>query len=115
VGLVRTDVSEECIASIIRMTRIGELGMLAAREAIRSSETSVLTRPTLLNIPDDGILHSHRRENLIFYIELTGWALQRISNVSPVRYELRFYIPGDGILHNHRQEDLKTFKKIAVF
>jgi hypothetical protein len=29
VGLVRSGVSEECIASIIRLTRIGELGMLA--------------------------------------------------------------------------------------
>jgi hypothetical protein len=29
VDLVRTDVSEELSASIIRMTRIGELGMLA--------------------------------------------------------------------------------------
>jgi hypothetical protein len=26
-------------------------------------------------IPEDGILHSHGRENLKFYIELTGWDL----------------------------------------
>jgi hypothetical protein len=26
-------------------------------------------------IPEDGILHSHRRENLNSYIALTGWAL----------------------------------------
>jgi hypothetical protein len=26
-------------------------------------------------IPDDGILHSHRRKNLKTYIALTGWAL----------------------------------------
>jgi hypothetical protein len=27
----------------------------------------VLTRATLRNIPDDGILHSHQREDLISY------------------------------------------------
>jgi hypothetical protein len=44
-------------------------------DAIRSSETSVLTKATRRNIPEDGNLHSHRRENLTSYIALTGWAL----------------------------------------
>jgi hypothetical protein len=38
-------------------------------EAIRSSETSVHTRSTQRHIPDDGILHSHRCENLKSYIQ----------------------------------------------
>jgi hypothetical protein len=34
-------------------------------EAMRSSETSIHSRATRLHIPEDGILNSHRRENLI--------------------------------------------------
>jgi hypothetical protein len=78
VALVRTDVSEELSASFIRVTRIGELGtslavtsnrrtLLRNAKALSSSEASVLTRATLRDIPEDGVLHSHRREYLKFY------------------------------------------------
>jgi hypothetical protein len=60
-------------------------------------------------IPEDGILHSHRRENLKSYIALTSWTLYRKRNVSPMRYELVFYIPEDDILHSHRRENLKSY------
>jgi hypothetical protein len=97
VTLVSIGVSEENIDSIIRVTRIGELGTLAITgiamfqllitanivprslfvftllmAAIPSSETSVLTRDMRRNIPEDSSLHSHRRENLKSYIALTG-------------------------------------------
>jgi hypothetical protein len=102
VALVRTDVSEERIASIINVTRIGGLGTTSAvtsdrrflrsllrwvviavvpsslilfalmMEALRSLESFVLTRAIRRNIQEDGILHSHRRENLKSYIALTG-------------------------------------------
>jgi UTP-glucose-1-phosphate uridylyltransferase len=110
VALVRTDVSKKHIVSIIRVTRIGELGTISSvtgnrstlrrntrsvlqllvaddvvpsspilvtlmMKAIRSYDKSILTRAIGRNIPKYGILHSHRRENIKSYIELTGWTL----------------------------------------
>jgi hypothetical protein len=54
-------------------------------------------------IPQDGILHSHRRENLKSH---SGHCSADV--MSPVRYKLGSYIPHDGILHSHRRENLKS-------
>jgi hypothetical protein len=60
-------------------------------------------------IPEDEILHSHRREYLKPYIALTGWTLYWKRNMPPVRYEMGSYIPQDEILHSHRREYLTSF------
>jgi hypothetical protein len=92
-ALVRTDIPEERIASIIRLSRIDEPGTTLAvvyqllvtanvvpgspilvtliMEGLHSPKMSVLTRATWDNIPEDGILHSHRHENLKSYTSYT--------------------------------------------
>jgi hypothetical protein len=52
VPLVRTDVSEKRSASIIRVTRIGYLRILASV----AEKSTLRTRATRRNIPEDGII-----------------------------------------------------------
>jgi hypothetical protein len=63
VALVRTDASEELSASVIKVTRIGELRTTLAVTSTRRT-LRINTRATRRNIPENAILHSHRRENL---------------------------------------------------
>jgi hypothetical protein len=101
---MRTKVSEESVASIIRVKRLRELETFAVinseeirrvlqllvtvnnvpnspilvtlmMEAILSSGALTFTKATRRNIPEDNIFHSHRREHLKSYIALTGCVL----------------------------------------
>jgi hypothetical protein len=56
-------------------------------EAIRSSETSLATRVTQSNIPEDGILHSHRREDIKSYIICNIHVRSTARNREPLQSE----------------------------
>jgi hypothetical protein len=80
-AVTTTDVRCEEIPSVCRLLVTASVVpsslilVTLMKEALSSSEMSALTRATQRNIPEDGIHHSPRRENLKSYIALTGWTL----------------------------------------
>jgi hypothetical protein len=60
------------------------------KEALRSYETSVLTRALQRNITEDSILHSHRSENLKSYIGYSSLILVPLMIEAITSFELWF-------------------------
>jgi hypothetical protein len=80
VALVRTDVSEESIAYINRVTRIDKLG---AALALPSKRNTLFTRATWRNFPDDAIVHLSVNISFKFKVIMLAMGAQTQSKTLP--------------------------------
>jgi hypothetical protein len=100
VAIVRTDVSEELSASIIRMTRIGELGttlvVTSNRRTLRRNTSVRRLLVTASVVSSSPIL-------------VTLMEALSSSETSIITRATWRNIREDAILHSHRRENLKSY------
>jgi hypothetical protein len=107
--LVRTDVSEERIASITRVTRIGEVGTAFAVTSNRSKlrritivKHIVLLRSLLLLLVTANVVPTSPILVTLMMEEISS------SETSLLTGSTRRNIPEYDILHSHRRENLQS-------
>jgi hypothetical protein len=104
VALVRTDVSEEFSASIIRVTRIGELGTMLS---VTSNRRFVFLHSTCRLLVTAIFLCTQ------FIVTLLMEPLS-FSKTSFLTRAIWRNIPEDAILHSHHSEGLKSYKIYSI-